>query len=276
VTLRETSVHVHGATVGTALFGAEYVGFHDGGPQLTQTDRASSQLVVSGNRFHLEKSGALQIGVRLRGPANNAAPHIDDNLITARDGVTSVGVLLQQAHATVALNSIRLNGCTVGCSPSYAIGIYMLHAEDILSHFLGNVISVTSTLDSAHRPAFVRHNLAANPWDVNIGQVDATVFQSEVDSGSTLFLRGTSDDSLAVMSPETMSGYTVDQVPGDSNLEAAPQYCPDGVHGAPTSPQRGAAVNLRVTFGTDLDGETRDIDTLDSGADAIADVCPGG
>ncbi len=274
VEIRDLNLLVHSAPGIIGLNDSALVGIHDGGILASELDRASAKLVVGGNRIVIDQANRKQIGVRIRGRNGNSEPLIDDNLIALKSSFKNIGVLLQSTQATVALNSIRLAGCEVACTAPYAVGVYVMHSEAFDNKLLGNAISVYGPLDPADRPAIVRHSSANGDASPNVGTVNANLFGSEVGGNEAPFVCATGDSSTAVLLPVDMAPHALGDVPGTGNVALAPLYCPDGIHGDPTGPQRGAAELLGQTFGVDIDGEQRVVTGLDAGADCIFDTCP--
>src|SRR5262249_27772542 len=103
-----------------------------------------------------------------------------------------------------------------------------------------------------------------------------TLFGSEVDPAAAGFVAATANDATDIMPPDPLPIYLVGQVPGVANAAASPVYCPDGIHGSVDGPQKATATVPDQVFGLDLDGEARNPQSSDAGADVIATNCPGG
>ena len=274
IEIRDLNLFVSSAPSISGVNDSTHVGIHDGGLLPTEVDRASVKLVISGNRIILDQANRKQIGVRIRGRSENSDPIIDDNFIAAKSGFKNVGVLLQATQATVALNSMRLAGCDATCTSPYAIGVYVMHADAFENEILGNAVSVFSSLDISERPAIVRHSTPLGDTLPDVGRGDGNLYASEIVADEAPFVCATTSDSTAILLPSTMTAYALADVPGTGNAAISALYCPDGIHGDPGGPQRGAAEVINTTFGVDIDGEQRDVQGLDAGADRIGAACP--
>ncbi len=274
VQLRDLNLRVASVPSIASIFEAIHVGVHDGGLLASELDRASANLVVSGNRIVLDELSKRQIGIRVRGRSGGVDPILDDNFIATKRSFKNVGVLIQGTGATVALNSIRLAGCSGTCTDPYAIGVYVMHAEAVENRILGNAINVYDTMNVLSRPAIVRHNRAAGGLLPNVGVIDGNIFGSDVEVLEPPFVAAIASDANTLLLPTDMVPYLVSEVPGTGNAATPALYCPDGIHGDPTGPQRDAAIVIGRTFGVDIDGETRDATSLEAGADRIASTCP--
>lgn len=271
VQVKSLEVVVAAVDMITGVFGATHVGIHDGGILQTVLDRASTQLLVSGNLIRMNEAGRTQIGVRVRGHVVTGLPIVSNNVILGTGSTSNVGVLIHAAEGTVALNSIRLQGCTP-CAAPIGVGVYVMHADAYSSKLAGNAISTTSGMDPQYRPAFVRHS--TGPVVPNIGAVDYNLYHSETGGSEAPLLAAAQNLSTDILTPAGMTAYAEDAVAGVGNMPTAADYCPDGVHGAPTGDQVGAAVGMTNSYGLDIDGEERELASLDIGADRIGAACP--
>ena len=250
------------------------IGIHDGGITASEIGRASSKLVVTGNRVIVDQSNRKAIGVRIRGRADTD-PLVDDNFVMIRSSFKNIGVLLQSTQATVALNSIRLSGCDTLCTGGgYAIGVYVMHAQTLETKILGNALSVFTVAAPGSIPAIVRHSSSFGDVDSDVGTVTGNVYGNEVDGTIGPFVAAAGDPSTNILLPTSMTAYAAVDVAGAGNQELAPIYCADGIHSSPAGPQRGAAEVIAQTFGVDIDGEQRSVTGLDAGADRIGSGCP--